>query len=112
MNFFKNIGGNTGTIQARRAFTFLVQFFNKAGKDGASYLEMLRKVKGDNNEFTMSLAAMEKTTGVRWGVFVNQLKALALEIGADLVPALLRLSGPIQELCNGGESLMMVLEQR
>lgn len=105
MNFFKNIGGNTGTIQARRAFTFLVQFFDRAGKDGASYLDMLHKVKNDNNEFTQSLKAMEKTTGVRWGVFINQLKALALAIGASVVPALLKMSGPIQAIVKWWERL-------
>jgi len=105
MNFFKNISGNQGTMQARRAFTFLVQFFDKAGKDGASYLEMLKKVREDHGEFQNSLKAMEATTGVKWGVFVNQLKALALEVGADLVPALLKLSGPIQNVIHWWTSL-------
>lgn len=105
MNFFKNIGGNQGTIQARRAFTFLVQFFDRAGKDGASYLDMLRKVREDNNEFTNSLAAMEKTTGVRWGVFINQLKALALAIGSDVIPALLRMQGPIEDIVHWWQDL-------
>jgi TP901 family phage tail tape measure protein len=98
MNFFKNIGGDKGTIQARRALTFLLQFYNRAGKDGSSYLSMLKQVRQDHDEFTKSLGAMEKTTGVRWGVFVNQLKALALAFGAQVIPALLQLSGPIQNL--------------
>src|SRR3954470_3659522 len=66
---------------------------------------MLRDVNKDSNEFTQSLKAMEKTTGVRWGVFVNQLKALALAIGASVVPALLRLAGPIQDVVKWWEKL-------
>jgi len=105
MNFFKNIGGNTGTIQARRAFTFLVQFFDKAGKDGRSYMQMLGDVKKDHNEFTESLKAMEKTTGVRWGVFVNQLKALALAIGASVVPALLQMAPYLERIVHWWQKL-------
>src|SRR4029078_5793891 len=56
-------------------------------------------------EFQNSLKAMEATTGVKWGGFVNQLKALALEVGADLVPALLKLSGPIQNVIHWWTSL-------
>lgn len=92
MNFFKNIGGNQGTIQARRAFTFLLQFFNKAGKDGASYRDMLRQISGDTDEFTKSFQAMSKDPGVMWGKFVNQLKAAGLELGQAVLPTMLRLA--------------------
>lgn len=97
-NFFKDIANQQGTIQARRAFTYLTQFFSKAGKDGASYQDMLRHVKGDNTEFTRSLQAMEKTTGVRWDVFVNNLRALALEIGTAVIPVIIRLGKPLSDV--------------
>lgn len=105
MNFFKNIGDNQATMQARRAFTFLLQFYDRAGKDGSSYLSMLKQVRQDHDEFTKSLGAMEKTTGVRWGVFVNQLKALALAFGSEVIPVLLRMKGPIEDVINWWEDL-------
>ncbi len=103
-NFFKDLTakgggkGTMGTIQARRAFTF---FVTQAKLAHTVYAQ----VAGDQNEFTNSLKAMEKTTGVRWGVFINNLKALALAIGSAVVPALLRMAGPIQNALKWWEKL-------
>lgn len=104
-NIFKTITalgsgkeGTMGTIQGRRALIFLVTQSKLAH-------QVYRQVAGDQKEFTNSLKAMEKTTGVRWGVFVNQLKALALEIGSHVVPALLAMAGPIEAVVKWWEKL-------
>lgn len=106
-NFFKTItalgsatgkGGTMGTIQARRAFTFFVTQSKLAH-------QVYGQVARDQNEFTQALRAMEKTTGVRWGVFVNQLKALGLAIGSQVVPALLKMEGPIRRMVKWWQNL-------
>lgn len=104
-NFFKDVtalgsgkAGTTGTIQGRRLFQFFVTQAKLAH-------QVYKQVGGDQNEFTNALKAMEKTTGVRWGVFVNQLKALALEIGTDVIPELLRLKKPIEDIVNWWQRL-------
>lgn len=96
-NFFKMItagkdqkGGLTGTIQARRAFTFLV-LGQKA------YHDIAGKTINDNNEFSRSFAAMSQTAGVKWAIFMNRLKAFAITLGAAMLPALLKLSEPLQK---------------
>lgn len=77
-------GGTQGTIQGRRALIFLITQLGLARK-------VYKQVAGDHDEFTKSLAAMEKTSGVTWGVFINRLKAIALEIGIAVLPAFARL---------------------
>ena len=93
MQFFKTVGKAEGTAMARRAFVFLAR-----NMDG--YRRILNKTKTDNNEFKRSLATMEQTTGVRWEKFTNQLKALALMIGANVLPEILKLAPYAQKLVN------------
>jgi len=99
LEFFKQItaaggaGGSrglTGTIQARRAFTFLT-------RDVQGYRDLLGQTINDNNEFTKSLAAMRDTPGVRWQMFVRSMQALALQIGAAVTPVLLRMLEPLRQ---------------
>lgn len=104
-NFFKTVtalgsgkAGTMGTIQGRRAMIFLVTQSKLAH-------QVYGQVARDQNEFTLSLKAMEKQTGVRWGVFVNTLKAIALAIGAHVIPALLAMAGPIERIVKWWESL-------
>ena len=87
-NFFKMISGQQGTIQARRAFQNFVNQFEL-------YQNVLRNTRGDQREFTRSLRAMEQSTGVKWAQFVNQLRALALELGSAVIPGLLALGRPL-----------------
>lgn len=89
--FFKAMGGTEGTIQARRAFVFLMQ-----GMD--EYLRVLGKTTKDNNEFSRSLDAMSRTSGVRWAKFMNQIKALFIELGEAAIPTLMELVKPLQQL--------------
>ena len=98
MQFFKTVGNAEGTVMARRAFVFLAR--NLTG-----YQRILRKVTTDNNEFKRSLKTMEETTGVRWEKFINQLRAIALMIGANVLPEILKLAPHIQKLVDWFQDL-------
>ncbi len=98
MQFFKTVGGAEGTAMARRAFVFLA-------KNLGGYRRILKKVTTDNNEFKRSLTTMEATTGVRWDKFVNQLRAIALMIGANVLPEILKLAPHIQRLVDWFQQL-------
>jgi len=76
----KEITGTQATIQARRVGVFFAQ-------DQRGYHNLSKQVRGDNNELTKSLEAVQKSTGVTWAEFVNQLRAVILEVGAGAIPA-------------------------
>jgi hypothetical protein len=90
-NFFKDIAGQQGTEQARRAFTGLVEGVQ-------NYRRIHRDMRRDQNEFNRSLAAMGATSGVRWAQFVAQLKAFVLVIGRAALPALLVFGRQLQRV--------------
>lgn len=92
-DFFKSVTAGTGsgtiaTIQARRAFTFLIRQYE-------AYQQILHQTTGDQGEFNKSFRALSQSAGVRFRVFVNNLKEVALVIGADAIPALMKLLNPI-----------------
>ncbi|HEY1249159.1 MAG TPA: phage tail tape measure protein, partial [Nitrososphaera sp.] len=89
--WLKTISNQEGTVQARRALQALVQQYGL-------YTNILRKTSGDRKEFTRDLQAMRQSTGYKWDVFVNQMRALGLELGAVVVPALMKLVAPLQHL--------------
>ncbi len=106
-NFFKTItalgsptgkGGTMGTIFARRAFTFFVTQAKLAG-------ETYKEVAKDQGEFWKSFKAMKATPGVKWSIFINQLKAIAIEIGQDVIPALTNMAKPIGQLVRWFDNL-------
>lgn len=91
LNFFKTVSarggggasrGFTGTIQAQRAFAFLIN-------NSKQYHTVAKQVNDDNNEFIQSYKALAQTPGVRWQVFVNQMKALVIVLGQGAIPALM-----------------------
>lgn len=88
MTWIKDISGQQGTIQARRALTFLFRQFPQ-------YQQMLRQVSGDTNEFTRSYRALAASPAVKFRVAINQFKALALTIGKDAIPAIISLLKPL-----------------
>lgn len=95
--FFKSVTkgtgsttGTQGTIQARKALVFLVQQYTQ-------YQKILKETTGDQTEFNKSFQALSQTSGVRFKVFMNNLRATALVIGADVTPTLLKMLGPIQK---------------
>lgn len=105
LNFFKTISasgsgksGTQGTIQAIRAFAFLTGNME-------AYREQSRNVIHDTNEMQKSFEAMGKTRGVRWGVFVNELRVLIYEIGTQAIPAFLEMGKPIVAVVHWFNSL-------
>jgi TP901 family phage tail tape measure protein len=87
------VGRGTGrgrefTVQARRA---LIQLASGAEE----YRRVQASVVADNDEFTNSFKAMSQTLGVRWQVFMNQLKVLILYIGEQALPVFLRIGDTI-----------------
>jgi TP901 family phage tail tape measure protein len=89
--FFKDMSGTEGTIQARRAFVFLAQQLGQ-------YQEMVKRVSKDNVEFDRSFKALNETAGVKWVKFMNTIRALMLQFGAAAIPTLLEMVKPIQDL--------------
>lgn len=83
--------GQQFPIQARRAF-----------QAAAKNLDMLREsqdnIISNKQEFDSALKAMMQTPAVQWKIFLNSLKAVALEIGQDALPALLSIAGGIKSL--------------
>jgi hypothetical protein len=105
--FFKNIsalggGGGSrglqGTQQARRVFAYLIN-------DLKQYQYVSGQVNRDNTEFTKSFEVLSRAPGVRWGIFTNQLKALAILIGTDVIPGFVKLGGYVESVVNHFERL-------
>lgn len=92
-NFFKEIGNVQGTIQARRALEAYLHHVGLADS-------ILNRVTHDHRELQKSLAAAQADPGVRWKEFTIQLHALALEIGAGVIPAVAHLSGYVRGLAS------------
>lgn len=98
-NFFKQLSGQTGTIQARRAFTFFVQGLEQYRRD-------IRNVAGDQNELAKSARAVERfSPAANWAELVNQAHALALIIGREAIPAFVQLGRPFVNLLHYFNSL-------
>jgi len=83
--------GQLFTSQARNVLRPLVQ-------DMDQVREIQGLIAGNQNEFNRAFEAMARTPAVQWKIFLNQMKAVALEIGRDALPALLYLAGGIQRL--------------
>ncbi|HEY1248259.1 MAG TPA: phage tail tape measure protein [Nitrososphaera sp.] len=97
-NFFKMITGLEGTVQARRAFKGFIQQFDL-------YRSILAKTTGDQKEFTRSLKAFQQTPGYKWQLFLSQMHALGLELGAVVLPLLLKAITPLQNLAKWWNNL-------
>lgn len=104
LNFFKQIGalgsggksqGTTGFINARRLFSYLYE-----GIKTGQYAKVLQDISRDQNEFNKSYAAMAQQPGVKWQVFTNQLKALAIVVGSAVIPVFGQLGDYIQAAVN------------
>ena len=90
-NFWRDATGNTGTIQAQRAFQAFVKQFGL-------YQDILKQTSGDQKELNRALAAFRETAGFKWKLFTTQMHAFALEIGVYVLPMLLQLAAPLQKL--------------
>ena len=83
--------GLRSTIEAQRAWTFLF-------KNLKDYNDLQDKVTGDNKEFARSLKAMSESPGVRWQVFLNQMRALVLVVGEAAIPVFLKIGDTISNV--------------
>lgn len=90
--------GITGQANARRALVQLVRHY-----------QMLHRAQLDVNdsqgEFNQRFQAMLKSPGTQWAIFINQMRVLALEIGKDALPAIIRLQAFIKGLVDRWHSL-------
>jgi len=85
--------GIIGTQEGRRAFSELMTHLTE-------YFDAQRRVEKNTNEFARAQAAQMKSLGVQWGIFVNQVKALALAIGQDAIPVFAQLGEAASRLMN------------
>lgn len=83
--------GIQSTEQARRGLVLLV-------KNADLYEALQRKMSANQGELNKRLQAMNQSFGVRWQVFINQLRVLVLEIGEAAIPAFMSLMSWIQRL--------------
>ena len=90
--------GTMGTVQARRAFVFLIQQYRQ-------YRQILKLTTKDQGEFWKSFRALQASPEVKWKIFVNQLHALTIEIGQYAIPALVKLIEPIKQAVKWFEGL-------
>lgn len=86
-------GGSAGTVQGRRILDYLLT-------DTKAYLEVSGQVNRDNGEMIKSFEAMNRSPGIQWARFTNQLKVLAYTIGTKMIPAFITLSKPVTTIVN------------
>lgn len=90
-NFFKKMSGTEGTIQARRALTFLIRNFQQ-------YHKINQQVQTDNNEFGKSFQAMRETPAVQWRQFLSVLRSFVIQIGKEAIPVLVEFTKPLRDV--------------
>lgn len=94
----KQTTGLTGTQQAARVGTVWAQHQQL-------YHTMAGQISNDNNELVKSLEAVQKSTGVTWAEFVNQMRAVVLQLGHDAIPAFAYFGHYVQQLLNWFDKL-------
>lgn len=97
-NFFKDISNQTGTVQARRAFTAFVQ-------DMRGYRNILGSIKRDRKELQLAAQAAQESPAVRWAELTQQLKMLLIVIGEGAIPAFAKLGEYVRRLVDWWRSL-------
>ena len=77
------------TAEGRRAFNQLVTNMKE-------YEDMQGNVKNTTGQFKIAVDEMMKTSGVRWKIFTNQMRAGILVIGAEAIPVFERIGGALK----------------
>lgn len=80
--------GRASRIEAQNAFTFLVGHVDQ-------YLALQRRATSETQEFAVALKAMSESPGVRWQIFINQMRAFVLTVGESVLPALLNVADKV-----------------
>lgn len=96
--------GRQSRIEAWRGYTFLVQNLE-------DYKDLQFKTTHDTTEFAKALATMAKAPGVRWQIFLNQMRAFIIVIGEEALPALLWFAGGISKIVKSFQNMNPVLRQ-
>lgn len=98
--FFKEISqqggaaaGYRGTVQSARVFQVLVSHAD-------NYMKITTQITENHKQFLHQLEAMNRTSGVSWAKFVNQIKALVLIIGEAAIPALTAMAKPLAAIAD------------
>jgi len=90
--------GRQSRIEAANAYVLLV-------KNLKDYRVLQQLVTGDTTEFARALKIMSASPGVRWKVFINQMRAFLIVIGEAALPALLTLAGGIERVVHWFQGL-------
>lgn len=80
-----------GTAQAQKASAFLLTSLQEWEK-------LQKQITSDNGEFTRSYAAMAQSSGVKWSVFMNIMKATVIQIGETVIPVFARIGDKIRSI--------------
>ena len=83
--------GREFTIEAQRAFTFLMTGLDR-------YRQLQADILADNDEFTRSYAAMSQSSAVQWQSFMNNAKRGVIALGDAAIPAFAEIGGVIGEV--------------
>lgn len=97
-NFFKEMGNTAGTIQARRVLQAYLGHLDSAKR-------ILLDVTRDHNELEKSFLAASQSPGVRFQAFKVQLQALAITIGAAVIPVIAVLGRYLERLIQWFQNL-------
>jgi TP901 family phage tail tape measure protein len=90
--------GVQATVQARRALVELVKHYQE-------YVDLQNKTETTQGQFGKQAAANLKSLGMRWDIFVNNVRRVVLEIGQDAIPVFERIGEIIGPLIDKWDSL-------
>jgi TP901 family phage tail tape measure protein len=90
--------GTQGTIQFQRLFNVLITNMPLVHK-------LQNQIISDNKELDRSYAAMSKTSGVRWSVFMNLIKSSVIQMGFTVIPVFQRVGSVIRNVITWFDSL-------
>lgn len=90
--------GRQSRIEAINAYTLLI-------KNIKDYNAIQKLTVGDTTEFNSALKAMSASPGVRWEVFINQMRAFVIIIGEVALPVLLKFAGYLANAAHWFENL-------
>lgn len=94
-------GGGRGrefTIEAQRGFTSLITKIDR-------YRQLQHDINADTSEFDRAQAAMAQSQGVRWKVFMNNLKRAGLALGESVIPVFSKVGTVIGNLVDSWNQL-------
>lgn len=85
-------GGGRGmmfTAEGRRAF-------NQIMKHTKDYIAAQRQIEKNTGEFAVSLKTQLQSAGVQWNIFKNQIRALVIVVGTEVIPVFAKVGDYIQ----------------